>query len=418
MTTRRDFIRLTLRSGLGAALAAGLPGLSFAGTGSGEARFVVVLLRGALDGLSAAPPYGDPDYLNARGPIAIARPGAASGALDLDGFFGLHPALPQLYQHYRAGELILVHATASPYRARSHFDGQNVLENGTDQPSGTASGWLNRALGALPGGAQGLALGQNVPLLLRGPAPVGSWAPSTLPEVESELVTRLRDLYSNDAALSARLDEATRIDALANEKDVDAMNPTPGAGAMSGPKGATVAGKGGGYLERLKAIAATAGRMLAAPDGPRVAVMDAGGWDTHAAEGGAEGQLAGHLRALDESLAALALGLGAAWSRSIVLVCTEFGRTVEVNGTRGTDHGTGAAAFLLGGALRGGRVLADWPGLAARNRYEGRDLRPTIDLRAVAKGVLREHLALSERALAQAFPGSERVATVRDLMRG
>jgi uncharacterized protein (DUF1501 family) len=410
VTTRREFVRLTVRSGVGAALAASLPGVSFAGSGSGEARFVVVLLRGALDGLSAAPPYGDPDYLDVRGPIAIARPGAPQGALELDGLFGLHPALPHLHERYRAGELILVHASASPYRERSHFDGQNVLENGTDKPSSTAQGWLNRALGALPGGTQGLALGQNVPLILRGPAPVGSWAPSVLPEVEPELITRLRDLYSDDATLAARLDEATRIDALAGEEDV---------GAMSGPKGGVAAAaKGGANLERLKAIAATAGRMLAAPDGPRVAVMDAGGWDTHAGEGGAQGQLAGRLKGLDESLAALQSGLGATWPRTIVLVCTEFGRTVEINGTRGTDHGTGAAAFLVGGALRGGRVLADWPGLAARQRYEGRDLRPTTDLRAVAKGVLHEHLGLGERALAEVFPGSERVSAARDLVRG
>ena len=188
---------------------------------------------------------------------------------------------------------------------------------------------------------------------------------------------------------------------------------------MPGPKaGGAAAGKGGANLERLKAIAATAGRMLAAPDGPRVAVMDAGGWDTHAGEGGAQGQLAGRLKGLDESLAALQSGLGATWPRTIVLVCTEFGRTVEINGTRGTDHGTGAAAFLVGGALRGGRVLADWPGLAARQRYEGRDLRPTTDLRAVAKGVLHEHLGLGERALAEVFPGSERVSAARDLVRG
>ena len=409
MTTRRDFLRLTLRSGLGAALAAGLPGLSFAGRGSGEARFVVVLLRGALDGLSAVPPYGDPGYLNARGPIAIARPGSPQGALELDGFFGLHPALAHLHERYRGGELIVVQASASPYRERSHFDGQNVLENGTDRPSGTANGWLNRALGALPGrDTQGLALGQNVPLILRGPAAVGSWAPSALPEVEPELITRLRDLYSNDATLAARLDEAMRADALANEE---------GAGARMTAQGGVAAGKVGGDLERLKGIATTAGRMLAAPDGPRVAVMDAGGWDTHAGEGGAQGQLAGRLTGLDESLAALALGLGDAWPRTVVLVCTEFGRTIEVNGTRGTDHGTGAAAFLLGGALRGGRVLADWPGLSERDRYQSRDLRPTTDLRAVAKGVLREHLGLGERALGKVFPGSERLSAVRDLIR-
>jgi uncharacterized protein (DUF1501 family) len=301
---------------------------------------------------------------------------------------------------------LVVHAAASPYRERSHFDGQNVLENGGDRPSGAASGWLNRALGALPPPrAQGLALGQNVPLILRGPAAVGSWAPSLLPEVEPELVARLRDLYSNDATLAARLDEATRIGALA---DAD------GGSDPAAQQHMARAGNGA----RLKAIAEAAGRMLAAADGPRVAVMDAGGWDTHAGEGGADGQLAGRLRMLDDALEALRTGLGDSWARSAVLVMTEFGRTVEVNGTRGTDHGTGAAALLVGGAVAGGRVLADWPGLAPRNRHEGRDLRPTTDLRAVAKGLLAEHLRVPLRALGEVFPGGDHAAPLAGLVRG
>ncbi len=404
MASRRDFLRMGLGSGVALRLAT-LPGTSFAAPAAGDARLVVVILRGALDGLSVVPPYGDPGYVAARGPLAIARPGEAKGALDLDGFFGLHPALPGLHERWRARELIVVHACASPYRERSHFDGQNVLENGGDRPSGAASGWLNRALGALPPArAQGLALGQNVPLILRGPAPVGSWAPSLLPEVEPELVTRLRDLYSNDATLSARLDEATRIGALADEE---------GGGEPGGQKKMARAGN----AARLKAIAETAGRMLAAADGPRVAVMDAGGWDTHAGEGGADGQLAGRLRTLDDALGSLRAGLGDAWARSAVLVCTEFGRTVEVNGTRGTDHGTGAAALLVGGALAGGRLISDWPGLAPRQRYEGRDLRPTTDLRAVAQGLLAEHLGVPPRAFTDVFPGADRVAPLTGLVR-
>lgn len=402
MRSRRDFLAAGAQFGLGALMVQALPGVSFASL-PGGGPFVVVILRGALDGLTAVPPYGDPDYHDARGPIAIARPGAPKGALDLDGFFGLHPAMPLLHQRYQAGELLVVHATASAYRERSHFDGQNVLENGGDRPSGTASGWLNRALGALPDrGIEGLALGQNVPLILRGPVPVGSWAPSAMPEVEPELLTRLRDLYSENPALSARLDEATRIDALASDE-------RSGAGMMGAAQGGSIA--------RLKTIAETAGHMIAAPNGPRLAVMDAQGWDTHAGEGGAEGQLAGRLGGLDQVLDALRTGLGSEWTHTAVLVCTEFGRTVQVNGTGGTDHGTGAAALLLGGAVRGGRVLADWPGLAERHRYQGRDLTPTTDLRAVAKGVLRDHVGVPESRLAEVFPGSEQVGAARDLLR-
>lgn len=401
MGNRREFLRAGVSLGVGAALAGILPGVSFAAL-PGASPFIVVILRGALDGLSAVPPFGDPDYADARGPIAIARPGEARGALDLDGFFGLHPALTLLHERWQAGELLVVHATASAYRERSHFDGQNVLENGGDRPSGSASGWLNRALGALPGrGVDGLALGQNVPLILRGPIPVGSWAPSALPEVEPELIARLRDLYSDDVTLSARLDEATHMAALVDQQATD--------GAMT-----RIRGEG---VERLKLIAETAGRMISAANGPRVAVLDAGGWDTHAGEGAAEGQLASRLRGLDQVLDALRRGLGTEWSRSAVLVCTEFGRTVQVNGTGGTDHGTGAAALLLGGAVRGRRMLVDWPGLSERQRYQGRDLRATIDLRALAKGLILDHLGVAERALADVFPGSERVAPARDLLR-
>ncbi len=411
MRTRRDFLAAGAQLSLGALLVQALPGVSFAAL-PGAGPFVVVILRGALDGLSAVPPFGDPDYRNARGPIAIARPGEPNGALDLDGFFGLHPSMPLLHGRYQAGELLVVHATASAYRERSHFDGQNVLENGGEHPSGSASGWLNRALGALPGrGIDGLALGQNVPLILRGPVPVGSWAPSALPEVEPELIARLRDLYSDDPTLSARLDAATRMDALAGEESA--------SGAMGGAMtGAATRAPGSGGIGRLKTIAETAGRMIAAPGGPRIAVLDAQGWDTHAGEGGAAGQLAGRLGGLDQVLDALRSGLGTEWQRTAVLVCTEFGRTVQVNGTGGTDHGTGSAAFLLGGAVRGGRVLADWPGLGERHRYQGRDLMPTADLRAFAKGILRDHVGVPEARLADVFPDSAQVSVARDLLRG
>jgi uncharacterized protein (DUF1501 family) len=402
MGSRREFLWAGAQLSLGALLAGALPGVSF-GALTGARPFVVVILRGALDGLSAVPPFGDPDYAGARGPIAIGRPAEPRGALDLDGFFGLHPALPLLHERWQAGELLVVHAVASPYRERSHFDGQNVLENGGDRPSGTASGWLNRVLGALAGrSVGGLALGQNVPLILRGPVPVGSWAPSRLPEADSELITRLRDLYSDDATLSARLDEGTRMEALAEEE-------APADGATAKPRG--------GGIARLQEIAETAGRMMAAPNGPRIAVFDATGWDTHAGEGAAEGQLAGRLAGLDTILDALRRGLDAEWWRTAVLVCTEFGRTVQVNGTRGTDHGTGAAAFVLGGAVRGKRLLADWPGLREKQRYEGRDLRATTDLRALAKGLIRDHLGVPQHALPEVFPGSESVSPVRDIVR-
>jgi uncharacterized protein (DUF1501 family) len=404
--------RTVLQAALAGGLAATLPRLGFADTG-GEARFVLVQLRGALDGLSAVPPVGDPDYARIRGALAIAPPGATDGAFALDRLFGLHPSLRFCAARWSAGELVACHAIATPYRERSHFDGQNVLESGGRDPSGSATGWLNRALAALPDAAatarataargaaapRGLALGQNVPLVLRGPVPVTSWAPSRLPDVDGELLERLRDLYSADELLSARLSQATMAEALADD----------GAGAAMTNAGSA--------LERLRTISATAGRMLAAHEGPRVAVIDATGWDTHAGEGGAQGQLAQRLRGLDESLQALQQGLGEAWSRTVVAVVTEFGRTVAINGTRGTDHGTGAAALLVGGAVRGGRVVADWPGLTPAALHEGRDLRPTTSLHAVFKGVLRDHLGLDGRALEPVFPLSAATRPIDGLVR-
>ncbi len=382
---------------LSGAIAMQLPDWTFAAV-PGESRLVVVLLRGALDGLAAVPPVGDPQYASLHGALAV----PTGTTTRLDGFFGLHPQLVFCAERWDAGELLPCHAVATPYRDRSHFDGQNVLENGGDRPSATASGWLNRALEAMPRTYMGLALGQNVPLILRGPAPVTTWAPSMLRDPDEDLIARLEDLYSGDELLSARLAEATQAVELA--ADADAA--TRGRAQR------------GSDSERLKSNAATAGRMLAAADGPRVAVMDANGWDTHANQGSASGQLANRLKSLDGALRALHEGLGPAWRRTVVVVLTEFGRTAAINGTRGTDHGTGTVALLLGGAVAGGRVLADWPGLRPADLFEGRDLKPTTSVHALMKGVLRDHLAVPEGALAQVFPSGTPDRPVAGLVRG
>jgi uncharacterized protein (DUF1501 family) len=374
-----------------------------------ESRLVVVILRGALDGLAAVPPIKDPDYASVRGALAFgSSAGAQETALPLDGLFALNPALAGWHESYRAGELLIAHAVASPYRERSHFDGQNVLENGTPAPNGSADGWLNRALLELPPSPArrelGLALGQNVPLILRGRAEVASWAPSILPNASRDFLDRLADLYSDDAALSGRLSEAMNVADMVDEDtsggSSDAMRP----------------GRGDN-LARLKQIVSTAGKLLAADNGPRVAVFDATGWDTHANEGTTQGGLAIRLRGLDAALGSLKTSLGPVWRQTAVLVMTEFGRTVRINGSRGTDHGTATCAFLLGGAVKGGRVLADWPGLRAANLYEGRDLKPTLDLRRLVKGVLHEHLGIDPAALdRKVFPESAGVAPLEALI--
>jgi uncharacterized protein (DUF1501 family) len=396
--TRRRFL---LHTGALAASAA-LPGVLFAKTGT-AARLVVVILRGALDGLAAVPPYADADYATLRRELAIAAPGSPDGALALDGSFGLHPSLRFLQQRYVDQELIVFQAVASPYRDRSHFDGQNVLENGLAQPIGSADGWLNRALAALPTPSAGaaeraVAISQNVPLMLRGKAPVLSKSPLTTPGVDEDLLARLADLYSTDDWFSSRLSEAVQGAQLAD----DSSNM-----ATASP-----------HTDRIGAAARMAGALMRNDRGPQIAVIEATGWDTHANQGGATGVLAQRLSGLDNALRTLADELGPLWQQTAVLVVTEFGRTAAVNGTRGTDHGTGGCAFLLGGAVRGGRVIADWPGLARNALLDNRDLRPTLDLRSVCKAVLEEHMRIDAKTLAtRIFPDSTPLRPLSGLIR-
>jgi uncharacterized protein (DUF1501 family) len=417
--------------GAGALLPAGLLAsrLAFAAPAAGkagDARFVFVILRGALDGLAALPPVGDPAYAGLRGPMAVQGP-------RLDDTFGLHPSLGFLHEAWQARELLPMHAVATAYRERSHFDGQDMLEGGGLAPHALQSGWLNRALAA-GGGAKdrGVALGANVPLVMRGPAEVSSWSPSKLANLRDETLQRLTDLYASDPVLGLRLADALASDAIASEAQHDAATDAAGSASMAMP-GPAVGGPGaapaaapaatpgaqgqrgaGALTETIRAAAG----FLRRDDGPRIAVLETTGWDTHANEGGSEGQLAGRLGALDAGLRELHTALGPVWKNTTVLLATEFGRTAASNGTRGTDHGTGAAAFLVGGAVRGGRVLADWPGLAPGALHEGRDLKPTLDLRAVIKCVLREQLGVGDRALDnEVFPGSAGLRRVEGLTR-
>lgn len=393
MTTRRD----VLQSLGGLAALAALPGLGLAQGAPGERRLVFVLLRGGLDGLSAVPAYGDPDFARRRGELGIPVPGQANGALKLDGTFGLHPLLPEMHKLHQSGELAVLHAVATPYRDRSHFDAQNVLENGTARPYGRDTGWLNVALAEVAPRGGGVALGASVPLVLRGAAPVTSWSPSVMPPPDPDLLERLGRLYRDDPLLAKPFAAAVETQALMEgERMRDG-----GMGGRGTPVGALVQ---------------AAGRFLTQPDGPRVATIDFGGWDTHANQAGELGPLARNLRQLDRAMVQLKHALGPAWRHTAVLVVTEFGRTVAPNGSRGTDHGTATAAFALGGAVRGGRVIAQWPGLSDRDLHEGRDLRPTLDLRALFKAALATQLGVSEAALeTRVFPDSRGVRPLEGL---
>src|ERR1700733_3945305 len=429
-TTRRRFL-----VGTGAlAASAALPNVLFAHTG-GSARLVVVILRGALDGLAAVPPYADPNYAQLHRELAIAAPGTADGALALDGTFGLHPSFAFLHERYLAGEVVVFDAVASPYRDRSHFDGQNVLENGLTKPIGTADGWLNRALAALPrsaahSGERAVAISQNVPLILRGEAPVISKSPQATPDVDEELLARLADLYSHDDWFSARLSEAVQTEKMADRSGSPAdmaagaqpamtsQAPDAQSAVATSPGDANAAAVKPAAPDRVGGVARMAGTLMRSEGGPEVAVIEASGWDTHANQGGAKGALAQRLAGLDQALRGLADELGPLWPQTAGLVVTESGPPAAMNGTRGTDHGTGGCAFLAGGAVRGGRVMADWPGLARAALLDDRDLRPTLDLRSIFKGVLDEHMHVGAKTLAtRIFPDSSGARPLQGLMR-
>jgi uncharacterized protein (DUF1501 family) len=382
-----------------------------------DPRFLAIILRGALDGLATVAPVGDPDWVALRGDNALTLDGKTP-ALKLDDFFALNPAMPNLHAMFQANEAIIVHACATPYRERSHFDGQDLLESGLPKPAASESGWLNRALvGLAPGGRvdpQGsdkgsrvLAVGPVTPLVARGPAPVLSWSPQRIQPASNDTVARLLDLYRHsDPKLASALEDNSKLSAIEQ------------SGGMGQGIGQKPGGPGPAQVRAYFSEAAgNAAKFLAQPDGPRVGALALDGWDTHVNEGIATGRLSQTLGALDDALAAIKTNMGPAWKDTVVALSTEFGRTAHINGTDGTDHGTATVALLAGGALKGGRVIADWPGLKAGDLYENRDLKPTTDLRAVLKGVLKDHLRAADRVLAQnVFPGSDGVKPMTGLL--
>jgi uncharacterized protein (DUF1501 family) len=391
--------RAMLLGGASFAAWAYLPKFARAADGR-DPRVIVVILRGALDGLATVAPVGDPDYAALHGAIALSKDGPHP-AIELDSFFALHPSMPVFARLYRDKQAAVVHAVATPYRDRSHFDGQDVLESGFAGPGRVQSGWLNRALGALPKGERvtsALAVGPTAPLVLRGPAPTVGWAPVVLPQAADDTAMRLLDLYGHrDSALHEALAQGLKLEKSANG---EGMKP-----------------KGGNAVAAMRFAAKGAAKLMAADDGPRIGALAFDGWDTHANEGGPVGRLAFLLSGLDGAFEEFQSGLGSRWRDTVVIVATEFGRTARINGTSGTDHGTGTVALLAGGALRGGRVIVNWPGLKAANLYQARDLAPTTDLRGVIKGVLRDHLGLSEQVLAHAvFPDSAAVKPMPGLV--
>ncbi|MEO0633220.1 MAG: DUF1501 domain-containing protein [Pseudomonadota bacterium] len=378
---RRDF----LRSGLiGCSLAASplITPVTFAATPA-ENRLVVIILRGGMDGLDVVRPYGDPMLGHLRPTLAG---GPDQGAHDLDGFYALHPALAALLPMWRAGELGFVQAVSTPYRdKRSHFDGQDLLEAGTETMAGVRDGWLNRMLQAVPGitAQTAYAIGRSDMKLLQGPADVSNWSPNValgLSPVTEQLMTLVTE---SDPALHAAWQEAQILAALDAETET------------------------GGGISRRGAhvkIAEFAAQRLA--EDARIAAFSLGGWDTHSGQTRAMSRALGQFA---DALNSLKFGLGShVWERTTVVALTEFGRTARENGTRGTDHGTGGMMVMAGGAVRGGRVHGDWPGLRTSDLYQNRDLMPTRDVRAHVAWIMAGLMGLDRGTLETAvFPGLE-----------
>lgn len=381
MMDRRRFLA---RAGFASGLLL-TPGLALAAAPT-DRRLGFIILRGAMDGLAAVMPVGDPAYAALRENFG---PPKAGVPIALGGDFALHPALVETGAMYGRGEALFVHAIASPYRERSHFDAQNVLETGGTAAYALKDGWLNRLLPLLPATREpAVALSPTVPMALRGPSPSTSYAPSRLPQADDDLLVRVAAMYAGDPQLHALWSQALDARLLAGADAQGRANP-----------------------EALGKLAAT---FLAKPDGARVAVIELLGWDTHA---GQVARLNNQLRQLDGAIAALRIGLGPDWARTVVVAATEFGRTAAPNGTGGTDHGTGGVALVAGGALRGGRVIADWPGIAPGQLYEGRDLKPTADLRALFAGLAAEHFQIDPQRVARAVFGGDPIRPMTGLVR-
>jgi uncharacterized protein (DUF1501 family) len=431
---------LAQAAGLGVSVSF-LGGSAFAAADGAMARrkMVVVICRGGMDGLTVSPPVGDPDYAALRGAVAV----TPDEALKLDGTFGLHPALESVHALALKGQARIAPAIASPDRARSHFEAQDVLETGAAEVYGVNTGWLNRTLEVMgPSRIEGLSVGATAPLILRGKVQAASWSPGKGVDETARLPTLLQDLYKADPMMGRAFARGLETEAMAQQA-MTALNPAPvpvstdatamapkamwrnavntstatpqvtAPPAMAPDKAAAIASQRQGR-EAARKLGSTLAGFMIQQGGPRIAAISLDGWDTHA---GQVGQLNTRLSYLDAVLDGLNTGLGEEWSNTVVVAATEFGRTARVNGTGGTDHGTGSTALVLGGGLKTGGIIGDWPTLKQDALFENRDVRPTLDMRGLFKGVLAEHMGVDRAALeTKVFPDSADAKAVTGLV--
>ena len=409
---RREFLKLAVLSTSGLLL---LDGNGWAARATDDdknhKRLVVVFLRGAVDGLNVVVPYSDSSYYVSRPTIAVPGPNESGGALRLDSHFGLHPTLTPILPLWEKGTLAFVHASGSPDPSRSHFDAQDYMETATPGLAKTPDGWLNRLLEVLPGtrsSSEALSVGPTLPRILSGriPAanlPLGKAGTRPTPLDRPEIQAAFDRLYTGNDSLSVtyREGEASRKKLLAELTEEMQM---ADQGAPSPV----------GFADEAKNL----GRLMARDPSLKIAFIALGGWDTHVNQGSVQGQLPNRLNALGDLLSTFVQALGSAYSDTVILVMSEFGRTVHENGNTGTDHGHGNVIWVLGGSVRGGKVYGQWPGLSGNELYEGRDLAVTTDFREIISVVLESQFGLTSTQLNKVIPhGPKPTRDAREMVR-
>lgn len=403
---RRQFLKFVGISGTSAIATLGTQGwiAKSLAASPGSKRLIVVFLRGGIDGLNVVVPYAEPAYYAARPVIAIPKPGTEKGALDLDGFFGVHPALSPLMPLWKQSNLAFVHAVGSPISNRSHFEAQDRMETGTPNTQKTPDGWMNRLLGVLPGRTpvEAVSVGMVIPRILSGSQSVAnitlnSNSTRELPIDRDQVKAAFDQLYaSNDALSLAYREGRTAREQLLKELDAEMQAANQGAPL---PKG---------FAGEARQLAS----LLVRDPSIQLAFMNMGGWDTHVSQGGSTGLLANRLTFLSEGLMALVERLGDIYSDTTIVVMSEFGRTVRENGNGGTDHGYGNVMWLLGGAIQGGKVYGKWPGLAKSELFEQRDLKVTTDFREAIAQILASQFKLNSQQMGRVFPDFTPTQTV------
>jgi uncharacterized protein (DUF1501 family) len=407
MITRRKLLKGLLLAGGFTLLPLSGRGWVLAAPEPVNRHLVVIMMRGAVDGLNVVTPYREANYYRVRNSIAMPPPGQSSGLVDLDGYFGLNPALTPIMPLWQDKTLAFIHACGSPNTTRSHFEAQDILETAMMNTAMASQGWMNGLAQALPvnqSATRAVAFGNVLPKIFQGhydvsTIPVGIKGNGGKQVSNPQLEQAFSQLYGNQTELGGLYKQglAARSSVMQDLQNGPDLEKEMEAASKGAP------GADGFAIETSKVA-----QMIRQDPGVQLVFLDVGGWDTHVQQGSIKGQLFNKLNKLGEGIAALAQGLGPAYKDTAILIMSEFGRTVAENGNAGTDHGHGNVAWLMGGGVKGGKVWHRWPGLNENQLYEGRDLAVTTDFRGVIGSVASGHFGLDDQKIAAIIPGYQR----------